>query len=76
MAWRRGIVCEELIENLPPPCGETQSFKSAFRESFDSVRDLRARFASQLSALRAHLRARFASHLIQFGTSQRVSRVN
>ncbi len=23
MAWRRVIVCEETIENLPPPCGET-----------------------------------------------------
>ncbi len=23
MAWRRGVVCEEPIENLAPPCGET-----------------------------------------------------
>ncbi len=37
MAWRRVIVCEETIENLPPPCGETLFSRVTVRKEEDGV---------------------------------------
>ncbi len=46
--------------------------QSAFRESFDSERDIKARFA--IISFRAGLQSAFRDHFIQSGTSKRVSR--
>ncbi len=53
----------------------SSGLQSAFRESIGSVRGFRARFASHIGSGRG-FRARFASQLVQFGASERVSRVN
>ncbi len=53
----------------------SSGLQSAFRESIGSVRGFRARFRESIGSVRG-FRAHFASQLVQFGASERISRVN